>query len=718
MSKLRIWTLAAFVAACTGTPHATQTPALERAHPTPPQTEQRPFVVRAPAGDRQDEYYWLRDDTRKNPEVLAHLQAENAYKDAVLARLRPAQRRLYEEIVARMPPEDASVPVFEDGYWYQRRFVPGGEYPVYARRKGSPEAPEQVLLDGNELSKGHEFFRISAYEVSSDGQQLAWAEDTMGRLQHTIRFKNLSTGALYPDVISNADSALAWANDHQTLLYIEKHPETLLGYRVRKHRLGTKVSEDPLVYEEQDLSFYLSVWKSRSERFLNIYSISTLSSEQRVADASDLALAFHVLVPRERDHEYLAEDHGDEWILRTNYQAPNFRITAVPMASVEKRDAWRDLVPEPKAGLVEDFSVFRGFLAFEARSEGLSRVFTQPWQSATPSAVQVPETASTSMLGDNPEPDSDRLRFEYTSLKTPDSVYELDTLSGQTKLLKQAPVLGGFSSDAYATEYVKAPARDGTLVPVSLVYAKDVKRDGTAPLYQTGYGSYGSSSDPEFSSARLSLLDRGVVFALAHIRGGQELGRAWYEQGKLLNKRNTFTDFIDVTDFLVQQGYAAKERVVARGASAGGLLMGAIANMAPQKYRAIVAHVPFVDVVTTMLDESIPLTTNELDEWGNPKLERYYETMLSYSPYDNVRAQDYPALFVTTGLWDSQVQYYEPAKWVARLRAKKTDDNPIILRINMDAGHGGKSGRFIRQEELAEEYAFVLDQLGVPVAIR
>lgn len=681
--------------------------------PTPPRAAQRPHVVRGPAGERVDEYYWLRDDAREAPDVLAHLRAENAYKDAVLAPLRPGQRLLYEELVARMPQDDAGVPVLENGYWYNQRYVAGGEQPIYVRQKGELHAPEEVLLDGNVLAKGHGFFRISSHEVSDDGRMLAWAEDRVGRRQHVVRFKDLASGKVLPDQIENAEAALAWANDHQTLLYIEKHPETLLGYRVRKHRLGSDPALDPVVYEEKDPAFYLSLWKSRSGRFLHIYAGSTLSSEQWVADASDAALDFRVLMPRQRDHEYLAEDHGANWVVRSNAQAPNFRIVEVPMAQVAVRTAWRELVPHPPAGFVENFAVFHDFLAYEARTGGLRRVFTRAWQGSESRALALPEVTSTALLGDNREVDTNLLRYTYSSLTTPDSIYDYDVATGQSTLRKREVVLGNFESSNYASAYLKAQARDGSLVPVSVVYRKGVALDGTAPLYLVAYGAYGASYDPEFSSARLSLLDRGVVFAIAHVRGGQELGRAWYEQGKLLHKRNTFTDFIDVTDFLVRAGYAAEGRVVARGASAGGLLMGAIANLAPEKYRAIVAHVPFVDVVTTMLDESIPLTTNEFDEWGNPKETPYYEAMLAYSPYDNVKAQAYPSMFVTTGLWDSQVQYFEPAKWVARLRAKKTDTHPLVLRVNMEAGHGGKSGRFVRQEELAEEYAFVFDRLGI-----
>jgi oligopeptidase B len=690
--------------------------------PLAPKVEARPHLVRSPAGERNDEYYWLRDDSRTSPEMLAYVRAENAYKDAQLAPLAAAKQQLLQEIVARIPQEDESAPVLDHGYTYWTRFVRGGEYPVHLRRRAQPAgvgpAKEELLLDGNELARGHDFYRLSNYEVSSDGKRLAWAEDTVGRGQHVIRFRDLETGQLLADRITNADADLAWANDHQTVLYVEKDPETLLGSRVRSHRLGTDPHADPLVYEEKDHSFYLSVYKSRSQRFLYIHLHATDSSEQWVARADDAKLAFSVLVPRAPKHEYSAEDLGQRFVLRSNLAAPNFRIVEVPAARVADSSAWRELVPHPSAGFVEDFAVFRDQLAFTERVDGLLRLRVRRWKDGKIEQVELPEASYTVQLGENPEADSHNVRFKYSSLTTPPSVYDFDVERRTLSLRKQDSVVGGYDATRFATAYLRAPARDGTQIPVSIVYEKQRPEPKTGALYMTAYGSYGSSEDPEFSLARLSLLERGVTFAIAHVRGGQELGRAWYEQGRLLHKRNTFTDFIDATDFLVQQGFAAPGRVVARGGSAGGLLMGAVANMAPEKYRAIAAHVPFVDVVTTMLDESIPLTTNEFEEWGDPRKQDYYDYMLSYSPYDNVRAQAYPALYVTTGLWDSQVQYYEPLKWVARLRAHKTDTRPLILRVNMEAGHGGRSGRFVRQEQTAEEYAFLLDQLGVAVGAK
>jgi oligopeptidase B len=690
--------------------------------PLPPVAERVPHVVKSPHGDREDPYYWLRDDTRKDPKMLAWLEAENAYKQAMLAHTESGQQALYDEIVGRVKQDDASVPERRNGWWYYTRFEEGREYPIFARRKAAADgrhdadAAEQVLLDGNALAQGKGFFQIGNTEVTRDGRILAWVEDTIGRRQWTLRFKDLETGQVLPVEIRNVDASLAWANDNKTLLYIEKDPVTLLGYKVRKHVLGTDPASDPLVYEEKDRSFYLGVFKSRSDRFIHIGLQSTVSTEQWVADADDPELGFSVLVPRERDHEYQAEDFGGDWIIRTNWRARNFRVVRVPMAKVADRTAWRDVVAHRDDAFVQDVLVFRDFLAINERAGGLRQVRTVRWADGSAKVIESGEKPYTAYLGNNPEPDTGTLRYYYTSLTTPGSTYDLDLASGTRTLMKREPVLGDFDPANYASEFVFAPARDGARIPVSIVYRRGFQRDGTAAVYQYAYGSYGSPTDPTFSSQRLSLLDRGVVFAIAHIRGGQELGRQWYEDGKLLKKKNTFTDFVDVTDFLVREGYAAKDRVVAMGGSAGGLLMGAVVNLAPEKYRAIVAHVPFVDVVTTMLDESIPLTSNEFDEWGNPKDKPYYDYMLSYSPYDNVERKAYPAMLVTTGLWDSQVQYFEPAKWVAKLRTLKTDDNPLLFRVNLEAGHGGKSGRFQRFRETAEEYAFLLDQLGIPVA--
>ena len=684
----------------------------ESAPPHSPVAAIRPHKLVTPNGMRQDDYYWLRDDTRTDPQILGYLQAENAFTDATLAHTKALQEQIYREIVGRIKQDDASVPYRRKGYWYYRRYDTGKEYPIYARKRETLDAPEQVMLDANERATGHGFFQVGDWAVSPDNHLFAWSEDTVGRREFTVRVKNLATGEVLPDRIAGVSSDVAWAADSRTLLYVAKDPVTLLGDKVRKHVLGSETAQDPLVYEEQDKSYYTGVATTKDDRFVTIRSRSTVSTQIQVARADDPALHFQVLIARERDHEYEAEHLGNRWIIRTNWKAKNFRIVEAGDQDAADRDAWRDVLAHRDDAFVDGFEVFNDFLAVQEHSNGLSNVRILPWD-GKPFLIDSPEPAYTTRLHDNPELDSKILRYSYTSLTTPLSIYDYETGSGQKKLLKQDPVLGGFDQRHYVTEHVWATARDGTKVPVSLVYRQGFRKDGTAPLLQYGYGAYGISMDPTFSYTAISLLDRGFVYAIAHIRGGQEMGRAWYEKGKLLNKVNTFTDFIDVTRYLVAQRYAAPNRIFALGGSAGGLLMGAVANLAPQDYRGLVALVPFVDTVTTMLDESIPLTTNEFDEWGNPKQKQYYDYMMSYSPYDNVTATAYPAVFVGTGLWDSQVQYYEPAKWVAKLRKLKTDRNPLLFRINMKAGHGGRSGRFQKFRETAEQYAFILDLAGI-----
>jgi oligopeptidase B len=694
--------------------------------PTPPDAAKKPHVVRAPHGaERQDEYYWLRDDSRKNPEMLAYLKAENAYADAVMARLKPIENRLYDEIVGRIKQDDSSVPYRERGFWYYSRFETGKDYPIYARRadaagagaeaiqkanEAGDFAGEQVLLDVNALAAGKDYYNVGDWTVSPDNRLLAYAEDTIGRRQYTIRIKNLETGELYPDEIKGVSPNIVWADDNRTLFYVENDPETLLTKRVKKHVLGTPAAQDVLVYEEHDDSFYMGISRTRDEKFICIGVSSTVSDELRCAPAADPA-TFTVLAPRERDVEYDADHYGGRWVIRTNAGgAKNFKIMTAPTGATS-RAQWQEWIPHREDVFIDGFELFRDFTVVAERSEGLERLRLIR-ADGREEYVKADEPAYSMGLSVNAEPETDWLRYSYTSLTTPATTYEVNVKSGERRLLKQQPVIG-YDPSKYVTERVWAIARDGTKIPVSLVYRKGYRKDGTAALLQYGYGSYGATMDPAFNLPVVSLLDRGVVYAIAHIRGGQEMGRHWYEDGKLFRKKNTFTDFIDVTDFLVKEGYAAPDRVAAYGGSAGGLLMGAISNMAPDKYRVILSQVPFVDVVTTMLDPSIPLTTNEYDEWGNPEKKDYYDYMLSYSPYDNLQKKAYPAMFVGTGLWDSQVQYWEPAKYVARLRDVNTSDRPVVFRTNMDAGHGGKSGRFRRYRELAEMYAFALDQLGV-----
>ena len=692
----------------------TLAPATSAADLPPPDAAQKPHVVKAPHGaQRVDEYYWLRDDSRTHPQMLAYLNAENAYVDAVMAPHKPLENRLYDEIVGRIKQDDSSVPYRERGYWYYSRFETGQDYPIHARREGSMDAPEQVLLDVNVMAAGKDYFSVGEWVVSQDNRLLAWAEDAVGRRQYTIRIKDLVTGEVHADTIEGVAANLVWADDNRTLFYVEKDPETLLTVRVRKHVLGTPAATDELVYEEADDSFYMGINRTRDDRYICIGVESTVSSELRCTPA-DAPGEFAVLAPRERDVEYSADHHGGRWVIRTNDGAPNFKLmTAADGAS--SRAHWQEWIAHSEDVFMDEFELFDGFTAIAERSDGLERLRLLHGVPGTAGAreeyVRADEPAYSMGLDVNAEPDTHWLRYSYTSMTTPATTYEVDTATGERRLLKRAPVIG-YDPSMYVTERLWATARDGTRIPVSLVYRQGFQKNGQAPLLQYAYGSYGSSTDPGFNLPAVSLLDRGMVYAIAHIRGGQEMGRKWYDDGKLLNKTNTFTDFIDVTDFLVAQGYAAPDRVAAYGGSAGGLLMGAISNMAPEKYAVILSQVPFVDVVTTMLDASIPLTTNEYDEWGNPEQAAYYDYMLSYSPYDNLQAQAYPAMFVGTGLWDSQVQYWEPAKYVARLRDLNTSQAPVLFRTNMDAGHGGKSGRFRRYRELAEMYAFLLVRLG------
>ncbi len=677
--------------------------------PVPPSAAKRPFQVKAPHGAvRDDEYYWLRDDSRESGEVLAYLNAENAYTDAVMKPLSGLTQTLYQEIVGRIQQDDASVPYIKRGYWYYTRFEQGKDYPIVARRKQRMDAPEEVLLDQNKLAEGKGYFQIGAWEVSPDNQWLAFAQDDVGRRQYTLRVKNIASGETLPDAIVSTSGDVVWGDDNRTLWYVENDPITLLTKRVKTHRLGDAAA-DALIYEESDDSFYMSIARTRSEKYICIGVYATLTSEQRCTEARRPG-TFKLVAARQPDFEYHADHLKGRWVISTNWNAPNFRIMTVAEGNWEDRARWKELVPHREDVFIEQVELFDSFLAINERSDGLRRLRTLDHKGKS-KFVASDEPAYTMALDVNAEPGTKWLRYTYTSLTTPNTTYEVHADSDERKLLKREPVLGGYDPEQYQTERLWAPARDGTRIPISLVYRKGFQKNGTAPMLQYGYGSYGLSMDPRFFVSLVSLLDRGLVYAIGHVRGGQELGRKWYDQGRLQNKRNTFTDFIDVTGFLVAQGYAAKDRVAAMGGSAGGLLMGAIANMAPESYRVIVSQVPFVDVVTTMLDTTIPLTTNEYGEWGNPGQKEAYDYMLTYSPYDRLEAKAYPAMYVGTGLWDSQVQYYEPAKYVARLRAKRTDEHALVMRTNMEAGHGGKSDRFRRHAEVAEQYAFMLDQL-------
>jgi oligopeptidase B len=674
--------------------------------PKAPSAALKPTVLEQHGLKRTDEYYWLRE--RENPEVIAYLNAENAYLKESMRHTEPLQEQLYQEIVARIPQRDESVPTLRDGYYYSTRFEEGKEYPIYVRRKGSLTAAEEVMLDVNALAAGQSYFAVAGVSVSSGNDILAYSTDNVGRRKYTLRFKNLVTGEVLPDAIPEVTGNAAWANDNRTLFYTRKHPETLRSYRVFRHELGTDPASDALVFEETDETFSTYVFRTKSKRYIMIGSDQTLASEYRYLDADQPRSELKILEPRQRGREYDVDHYGDHFYIRTNDGARNFRLMRTPVTATS-RSNWTEVIPHRADVYLGGFEIFRNHLVVSERKDGLIRLRVMPWSGDGDHYITFDEPAYVARIDDNPEFDTTKFRFGYSSLTTPSSTYEYDMTSRERTLLKRTKVGGGYDPANYRTERIYATARDGKRVPVSILYRNGFKKDGSAPLFLYAYGSYGSSSDPNFNSSVISLVDRGFVYAIAHIRGGQEMGREWYEDGKLLKKKNTFTDYIDAAEHLIAEKYADRNNVFGYGGSAGGLLIGAVINMRPDLFKGVVAAVPFVDVITTMLDASIPLTTGEYDEWGNPADREYYDYMLSYSPYDNVEPKAYPNLLVTTGLHDSQVQYWEPAKWVARLRAKKTDDNLLLMHTNMDAGHGGQSGRFRRQKETALMYAFVLD---------
>ena len=677
-----------------------------------PVAEKVPHEMTIHGDTRIDNYYWMRDDERKDPKVLAYLEAENAYTDEMLAHTEDLQQKLFEEMKSRIAKDDNSVPVRDGDYYYSTEMRGDNEYPIYVRSTDFSGTNKQILLNVNELAEGKDYYSVGSLEVSPDDAILAYSEDTVSRRMYEIKLKNMKTGELLPDQIKNTSGDIVWGNDGQHFYYIKKDPETLLGYQVYRHKVGTEQQQDELVYEEQDTTFYTGIRKSKDDSKIYIIHDATESKGVSLIDANDPNAKPVEFVPREDGLEYSIAKHGDDYYVLTNLDAVNFRLMRVSADKLGDKQHWQEVIPHKEDTRLEDIELFDQHLVYKQRQRGLTEVFVRNLNTGDEQELSFRDKAYTLYFYGNKEADNPEMRLYYTSMTTPGSHYNVDLNSQDKTLLKQQPVLGDFKPENYASERLFVTARDGAEVPVTLVYRKDkFKKDGANPLYQYGYGSYGSTSEPSFSSNRLSLLDRGFVFAIAHIRGSQMLGRPWYEDGKKLTKQNTFNDFVDVTKALVEQGYGAEDKVFAMGGSAGGLLMGAVINQAPELYLGVAAHVPFVDVVTTMLDESIPLTTNEFDEWGNPKEKVYYDYMLSYSPYDQISAQDYPNLLVTTGLFDSQVQYFEPAKWVAKLRDYKTDDNLLLFKTEMEAGHGGVSGRFKRLQNTALEYAFFLDLL-------
>ena len=680
--------------------------------PKPPVAPVKPKTLTTNSDSRTDNYYWL--NNREDKEVIHYLTDENTYTDAVLAPQKPLEEKLFAEMKGRIKQQDQSVPYKDGAYYYQTNFVQGGEYPIYVRKKGALTAPEEVMFDCNALAKGHNYYNLGGYEVSDNDELAIFCEDTVSRRLYTLRVKNLKTGQIYPETIPNVEADnFAWATDNKTFFYVKKDPKTLLGYQVWRHMLGNDPKKDVLVYEEKDNQFYMGLYRMKSKKYIAIVSDHNgVTTEYRLLEAKNPNGEFKVFYPRERGHEYDLQHYKDKFYVRTNYKAQNFRLMEVPEGQQTNRAAWKEVIPNRADVFLQNMDVFANHLVLGERKDGLAKLRVINQTTKADEYLNFGEPAYVAGIGFNPDFNTDILRYGYSSLTTPSSTFDYNMDTKAKTLLKQQEVLGGFNKDDYTSERVFVTARDGAKVPVSIVYRKGTPKDGTSPVLQYAYGSYGSNTEPGFSSNRISLLDRGFIYAIAHIRGGQEMGRAWYDDGKLLKKKNTFNDFVDVSKWLIANKYAAQDKLFALGGSAGGLLMGAVINQAPELYRGVVAAVPFVDVVTTMLDESIPLTTGEFEEWGNPKKKAYYDYMLSYSPYDQVSKQTYPNLLVTTGLHDSQVQYWEPAKWVAKLRTLKTGDNLLLLHTNMEAGHGGASGRFQALKEVAMEYAFMLNLAG------
>jgi oligopeptidase B len=679
---------------------------------TPPIAKKVPHEMVIHNHTRIDDYYWMRDDSRTNPEILAHLEAENDYIAVQLKHTEAMQEKIFEEIKGRINKDDNSVPIKEGDYYYSRQMEGENEYPIHVRTTDFNGSNLEVLLDVNELAKNHEYYSINGLRISPNAKILAYGEDTVSRRIYAVQFKDLATGELLADKLEGTSGGIEWGNDNKTVYYIKKDPQTLLGFQVFRHTLGTAQANDEMVYEEKDKAYYTGLSKSKDNTSVFIWHSSTEASGVSVIDANNAKAMPIKFIEREEGHEYSISKFNDWYYIITNWQATNFRLMKVHKKDLGDKNKWQDVIPANDAIKLEDYELFTDHLVYQQRENGISRVTIQQLSTGKEHQLSFNDSAYSLNLYGNIELNTPALRLYYSSFTTPGTHYDIDLNDFNKQVLKQTKVLGDFDSENYASERIFVKARDGKQVPVSLVYRKDkFKKDGTNPLYQYAYGSYGSTIDPYFSVSRLSLLDRGFVYALAHIRGSEMLGRPWYEDGKKLTKMNTFTDFIDVTKSLTAQGYGDKDNVFAAGGSAGGLLMGAVINIAPELYKGIAAAVPFVDVVTTMLDESIPLTTNEFNEWGNPKDKVYYDYMLSYSPYDQVKAQDYPNILVTTGLHDSQVQYFEPMKWVAKLRDYKTDNNLLVFKTDMEAGHGGASGRFKRIHDTALEYSFFIDLL-------
>jgi len=667
-----------------------------------------PKTLKKHKESRVDNYFWL--NNRENPEVIEYLNHENSYYENMTSHTKNLQNSLFEEMKARIKEDDSSVPYFYNGYFYITRFETGQDYPIFARKKGSLSAEEEILFNCNEMAKGYAYFKLGGLSISPDNKFASFGVDLVGRRIYTIQIKNLETNEILADRIENVTGASVWANDNNTIFYVRQDETTLRADKVFRHKLQTDSKEDVLVYNETDDTFNVSISKEKSRKYIVIGSGSTLTTEYRILNSDHPDGEFQVFQPRVRGLEYSISHYEDSFYILTNKdKATNFKLMKTPENKTGKKN-WVDLIPHREDVLLEDIEIFKNYLVVEERSNGLNHIRIMPWNEEPDYYLPFGSETYNAYTTTNVDFDTDILRYSYQSLATPSSVIDFNMKTKTKEILKEQQVLGGkFDKENYIEERVWATARDGVKVPISMVYRKGLEKNGKNPLLLYAYGSYGITMDTYFSSTRLSLLDRGFVYAIAHIRGGEDLGRQWYEDGKLLKKKNTFTDFIDCSKFVIDQKYTSPEHLYAEGGSAGGLLMGVIVNEAPELYNGVIAQVPFVDVITTMLDDSIPLTTGEYDEWGNPNNKKYYDYMLSYSPYDNVKAQDYPNMYVSTGLHDSQVQYWEPAKWVAKLREIKTNNNLLFLDTNMDAGHGGASGRFEALKDLAKEFSFLLD---------
>ncbi len=660
---------------------------------------------------RLDSYYWLND--RENKEVLEYLQSENDYYNEVMVHTKEFQESLFHEMKGRIKEDDSSVPYKSNGYWYKTRYEKGKEYPLYGRHKDSLDAPEEIMFNGNEMAEGHDYFKIGGIAISLDNKLAAFGVDTVSRRQYTLRIKNLETEEVYSESIENTTGGGVWADDNKTLFYAKKDPVTLRSDKIYKHILGTSGDLDELVFHEKDDTFSTFVYRTKSKKYIVIGSVSTLTSEFQILPSSMPDGEFKMFSPRKRGLEYTIFHYDDSFYILTNKDgATNFKLMKTDEEATQSEN-WKEFIPHRDHVLLEDLDIFKDFYVISERRNGLNQIKITRWDGTADYYLPFKSETYTAYVGSNPEFDTDWLRYSYNSLTTPSSVIDFNMVTKEKVVKKEQEVLGGkFNKNNYKEQRLWATARDGVKVPISIVYHKETNLDKDTPVLQYAYGSYGATIDPYFSTVRLSLLDRGFVYAIAHIRGGEYLGRKWYEDGKLLSKKNTFTDFIDCSKFLINSNFTSPEHLYAMGGSAGGLLMGVVINLAPELYKGVIAAVPFVDVVTTMLDDSIPLTTGEYDEWGNPNEKEYYDYMKSYSPYDNVKEQEYPNMLVTSGLHDSQVQYFEPAKWVAKLREMKKDDNILLFDINMEAGHGGASGRFEALREVAKEYAFLLDLEG------